>query len=524
MKKKIRQNIKAVITSSLFLVVLCPFTVFAQVAGEIQKQQSLSDSLKRFILTPPASETPRINGPKVFGVRPGSPFLYTIPATGRRPMTFSADQLPSGLKLDKKNGRITGVLNTKGEYQITLHAKNSLGKAERKFRIVVGDNIALTPPMGWNSWNAFGKTVDQKKVQAAADALVKTGLTEHGWSYVIIDGGWSVNRLATDPLQSGQPYDSLGRINPNRKFPDMKGLGKYIHSKGLKFGIHTSPGPETCASGWTACYGHERQNAERFADWGVDYIKYDWCSYTSIAKDNSMAELQKPFLLMRGILDGIHRDIVFSINPGPQGRKSDPWKWGKDVGANMWRTTGDINDKWSSVSRIGFSQHYSEYAGPGHWNDPDMLVIGTVGWDKGLRPTVLTPDEQYTHVSLWCLLSAPLMVGCDLTKLDDFTISLLTNDEVLDIDQDILGKQATLVSETGDLVVYSKPLEDGAVAVGLFNKGTANAVVTANWADLKISGKQTVRDLWRQKDLGVFDNKYVTEVAPHGVVLVKIKP
>jgi alpha-galactosidase len=501
MKKTIWQIFQFVVIKGLLLVHLCPFSVFAQEAasGEIQKQRTPGDSLSKFILTPSTPETPRINGPKVFGVRPGSPFLYSIPATGKRPMKYSADNLPSGLKLDKKSGRITGTVKKKGEFTVTLCAKNSLGKAERKFRIVAGDNISLTTPMGWNSWNAFGKTVDQEKVQAAADALVKTGLTEHGWSYVIIDGGWSVNRLATDPIQSGQPYDSLGRINANRKFPDMKGLGEYIHSKGLKFGIHTSPGPETCASGWTASYNHERPNAERFADWGVDYIKYDWCSYTSIARDNSMFELQKPFLLMRGILDGIRRDIVFSINPGPQGRKNDPWKWGKDVGANMWRTTGDINDKWLSVSRIGFSQHYADYAGPGHWNDPDMLVIGTVGWDLGLRPTKLTPDEQYTHVSLWCLLSAPLMIGCDLTKLDDFTISLLTNDEVLDIDQDSLGKQASLVSETGDLVVYSKPLEDGSVAVGLFNKGTEKAVVTANWADLKIKGKQTVRDLCVKK-------------------------
>lgn len=190
----------------------------------------------------------------------------------------------------------------------------------------------------------------------------------------------------------------------------------------------------------------------------------------------------------------------------------------------MWRTTGDINDKWQSVSRIGFSQQYAGYAGPGHWNDPDMLVLGTVGWDLGLRPTKLTPDEQYTHVSLWCLLAAPLMIGCDLTRIDPFTFSLLSNDEVLDIDQDPLGKPASVVREEGDRLIYSRPLEDGSIAVGLFNKGTEKAVVTARWTDLGLSGRQSVRDLWRQKDLGVFQNEFVAEVAPHGVILVKITP
>ncbi len=490
----------------------------------LRGQKNSGDSLSQFILTPPAAASPRINGPRVVGLRPGSPLLYTIPATGHRPMRFSVHNLPRGLRLDKKTGQISGTLHVRGKYTMTFRAANRSGKAERQFCLVVGDTIALTPPMGWNSWNAFGKTVDQQKVAAAAEALVNSGLSEHGWSYMIIDGGWSVNRLSDDPLLNGEPYDRDGKINPNGKFPDMKKLAADIHAKGLKFGIHTSPGPETCAVGWTACYGHERENLERFVDWGVDYIKYDWCSYTKIARDNSMEELQKPFLLMRGLLDESPRDIVFSINPGPQGRRSDPWKWGKDVGANMWRTTGDINDKWQSVSRIGFSQQYAGYAGPGHWNDPDMLVLGTVGWDLGLRPTKLTPDEQYTHVSLWCLLAAPLMIGCDLTRIDPFTFSLLSNDEVLDIDQDPLGKPASVVREEGDRLIYSRPLEDGSIAVGLFNKGTEKAVVTARWTDLGLSGRQSVRDLWRQKDLGVFQNEFVAEVAPHGVILVKITP
>lgn len=485
-----------------------------------------SDTLNKYILTPATPDTPQINGPKIFGVRPGSPFLYLIPATGRRPLTFSASHLPSGLKINKTTGQITGTLSKKGKYKVTLHAKNQLGKTRREFTIVVGETIALTPPMGWNSWNAFGINIDDDKIRSAAEALVETGLANYGWNYIIADGGWTVAPENPDTLLNGiAPYDSEGKINANRKFPDMKALSDFIHSKGLKFGLHTSPGPITCSPlGFTACYNHERECAKRFYEWDLDFIKYDWCSYTTIAKDNSMPELQKPFLLMRGILDPINRDIVFSINPGPAGRKSDPWKWGEEVGANMWRTTGDINDSWKSVSRISFSQRYGEYAQPGHWNDPDMLTVGYVGWNNGIHYTRLTPDEQYTHVSLWCLLSAPLFIGCDLGKMDAFTFSLLTNTEVLDVDQDPACHPVKVASEKDDRLVYSKLLEDGSLAVGLFNKGDEKATVSANWADLGLSGKQTVRDLWRQKDVGVFEGEFAKEVAPRGVVFVKIKP
>jgi len=507
----------------LAVVFLC-ITVFPNFL-HAQPRQTVADSLQKFILTPQAPKTPRINGPRVFGVRPGSPFLYTIPASGQRPMTFDVQNLPGGLVLDNKTGQITGVLHKKGDYTVTLYAKNALGKAGRKFKIIAGDLIALTPPMGWNSWNVWGISVDDKKTRAAADELVSSGLINYGWNYVVVDGGWTVVPGSNDPLLNGDAYDAQGKINANHKFPDMNRLTKYIHDKGLKFGLHTSPGPITCSPlGFTSLYGHEREGAQRFFDWGVDYIKYDWCSYTHIAKDNSLAELKKPFVLMRKILDSIKRDIVFSINPGLQGRKNQPWTWGKEVGANMWRTTGDITDTWVSMSRIGFSQQYANYAQPGHWNDPDMLLVGYLGWGPEVRYTRLTADEQYTHMSLWSLLSAPLFIGCDLNRLDAFTYSLITNTEVLDVDQDPLGKQASLVSTDGDLLVYSKPLEDGAIAVGLFNKGLKKAKVTARWSDLKISEKQVVHDLWRQKDLGSFADAFSADVAPHGVVLVKIKP
>ena len=235
-----------------------------------------------YILTPAAPATPRINGPGVFGVRPGSPFLYTIPATGDRPMTFSAKNLPRGLKLDAKTGRITGKLKKKGETVATLIAQNTLGTAEKKFRIEVGNQIALTPPMGWNSWNCFAGAVSEERVKSAADAMVKSGLINHGWTFINVDDYWQNHRDSKDPTLRGPFRDQHGNIVPNSRFPDMKGMADYIHGLGLKAGLYSSPGPWTCG-GCTGSWQHEQQDAQTYAKWGFDYLKYDWCSYGSIA-------------------------------------------------------------------------------------------------------------------------------------------------------------------------------------------------------------------------------------------------
>ncbi|MGB8369658.1 MAG: putative Ig domain-containing protein [Verrucomicrobiia bacterium] len=483
------------------------------------------------ILTPPAPATPRINGAKIFGVRPGSPFLFTIPATGDRPMKFSADHLPRGLTLDARTGRITGKLKKPGEFNVTLRAKNKLGVAEEKFRIVCGDTIALTPPMGWNSWNCFAGAVSADKVKRAAAALVKSGLAQHGWTYINIDDYWQNHRNSKDPTLRGPFRDARGNIVPNSRFPDMKGLAACIHGLGLKAGLYSSPGPWTCG-GCAGSWQHEEPDAKTYAAWGFDYLKYDWCSYrqpdtnrtwptAEQRKKYGTDALKQPYRVMHDALAKQPRDIVFSLCQYGMG---NVWEWGAEVGGNCWRTTGDITDTWKSMSGIGFKQDpTAPFAGPGHWNDPDMLVVGQVGWGR-LHPTRLTPDEQYTHISLWCLLSAPLLIGCDLEKLDDFTLGLLCNDEVLAVDQDSLGKQATCVSSNDTLRVFAKGLDDGAKAVGLFNLGDQPATVVASWDDLKLSGGQLVRDLWRQKDLGKFEREFSATVAPHGVVLVKIQP
>lgn len=461
-----------------------------------------------YILTPKTAKAPRINGAKIVGVRPGHPFLFRIPVTGIRPMRYSVENLPKGLSLDASKGIISGSLQTKGEYTVTLKAVNEKGEATKNLRIVVGDKIALTPQMGWNSWNCFATAINEENVKATADALVQSGLADHGWTYVNIDDGWEA------PTRNAN-----GQIQSNEKFCDMKALTDYIHNYGLKAGIYSSPGTITCGQ-YIGSYLYELSDAKTFADWGFDYLKYDWCSYGRIAKDHSVPELQKPFQVMRDALNQVNRDILYSLSPV---QISNSWEWGASVGADSWRTNVDINDTWRTVSRNGFNQEAAApYQKPGNWNDPDMLVVGWVGWSSNLRKTRLTPDEQYTHISLWSLLSAPLLIGCDLTRLDAFTLNLLTNDEVIAIDQDVLGKQALPVVNNESEVIMVKDLEDGSKAVGLFNLTENFKEITVTWDALKISGEQTVRDLWRQKDIGTFSNGFTKPVPPHGVMLVKI--
>jgi alpha-galactosidase len=495
------------------------------------------------ILTPPAPDTPHINGARVYGERPGRPFLYTIPATGVRPMTFSADGLPFGLVLDSQSGIISGSVDAAGEYDVTLTARNALGTNRRKLTIVVGDSIALTPPLGWNSWNSWAGSVDQDKVLQSARILVSSGLINHGWSYVNIDDTWQGQR-------DGFNY----ALQSNAKFPDMKALCDQIHAMGLKAGIYSTAWITSYASypggssddpqgGWTRALANDQNHhigpyhfadadAKQWGAWGFDYLKYDW----NPNDVDSTAEISQA-------LQNSGRDIVLSLsNSAPFEHAAD---WARL--ANAWRTTGDIGDSWGrprvrwqqGMGQIAFAQdRWAPFSGPGHWNDPDMLVVGTVSLSSRMHYTHLTADEQYTHISMWCLLSAPLLIGCDLTKLDAFTLSLLTNDEVLAVDQDSLGRGPFKVSGPtfavprygaapadnpgGNAIVYAKPLDDGTLAVGLFNVGPTDATVTVNFADLHLKGRRSVRDLWRQKDLGKFSDSFSATVPSHGVELVKI--
>jgi len=354
--------------------------------------------------------------------------------------------------------------------------------------------LVQTPPMGWNSWNHFGCKVTGAIIRAEADAMVASGMKAAGYEYVNIDDCWEGAR------------DSKGVIHPNAKFPDMKALADYVHAKGLKLGIYSSPGPKTCG-GYEGSYGHENQDAKTYAQWGIDYLKYDWCSARYMYQP---AQYPGAFEKMHQALLHTGRPIVYSIHG-----RGKVWTWAQSAGANLWRTAGDIKDNYNRMIAIGFGQSgLAKFAGPGHWNDPDMLEIGNGGMSAG---------EYRLHMSLWCLLAAPLITGNDLTHMTPETLAILTNPDVIAVDQDSLGAEGHRVWEEGPLEIWVKPLADGSKAVGLFNREQSTINITVEFSQIGIGNRATVRDLWARKDLGVFNGGYSAGVQQHGVVMVRVK-
>ncbi|HLZ50192.1 MAG TPA: glycoside hydrolase family 27 protein [Candidatus Acidoferrum sp.] len=362
----------------------------------------------------------------------------------------------------------------------------------------VPDNgLARTPPMGWNSWNKFAGRVDDAAVRGMADAMATNGMKEAGYQYINIDDTWEAGR------------DAQGNITTNKKFPDMKALADYVHSKDLKIGIYSSPGPNTCA-GYEGSYGHELQDARTYAAWGIDYLKYDWCGAGNLYTDE---EMRAVYQIMGDALLKAGHPIVYSLC---QYGRNEVWKWGADVGGNAWRTTGDISDKWESMTRIGFSQdELAQWAKPGHWNDPDMLEIGNGG---------MTDDEYRTHMSLWSILAAPLLAGNDLRNMTPSIAAILTNREVIGIDQDKEGKQGRRIAKNGDQEIWARELSNGAQAVGLFNRSGEPTKITVKWSDLGLmTAPKHMRDLWSHDDLKAHGTEYSTMVPAHGVVLLRVR-
>jgi alpha-galactosidase len=356
--------------------------------------------------------------------------------------------------------------------------------------------LARTPPMGWNSWYHFRAAIDDAAVRAIADAVVSSGMKDAGYTYINIDDTWEGSR------------DANGNLGSNSRFPDMKALADYIHSKGLLFGLYSSPGPRTCG-GYEGSYGHEAQDAKTWASWGVDFLKYDWCSASAMFKPE---EEHAVYQEMGDALRATGRPIAFSLC---QYGQVDVQTWGPKVGGNMWRTTGDNGDNWQVMSRAGFDEQVGleKFSGPGHWNDPDMLQVGNGG---------MTDVEYQTQMSLWSMLAAPLLAGNDPRDMTQASHDTLTNREVIAIDQDKAGRQGYRVAKNGDNEVWVRPLANGDLAVSLFNRGGSAATITAAWSDLKLSGEHKVRDLWQHKDLGPMKGSFSAEVPSHGVVLIRV--
>ena len=486
---------------------------------EVKGKDPVAVSKKRepeYILTPLASNAPKINAPYIYGARPGKPFLFTVPISGARPLNVEAGNLPDGLSIDAQTGIISGTAKEKGTYLVDVVAENSYGKDTQKLTLEIGDKLALTPPMGLSTWNVFGDDIDDAKIRRMADAMVETGLINYGYAYINIDDGWQGER--------GGKYHA---IMPNEKFPDMKGLVDYVHSKGLKIGIYSSPWVETFAgyigggadtrdgkvvnsSKRYGEYSFVKNDVQQWVEWGFDYLTYDWIT-------NDIAHTAE----MTYLLDKANRDIVFSISNAAPFALAEDWS----NLTNLWRTTGDIQDTWSSMTTIVFLQgKWKSYAKPGSWSDPDMLIVGKLGWGKELRNTRLTPNEQYLHISLWSILAAPLLVGCDISQLDDFTKNLLCNNEVIAVDQDMAGIPGSRIFMDKDeqIEIWSRPLSDGSQAVGLFNLSDETKKIAVNEEMLDIKGKFSVRNLWEQKEKGTFSGKYSSDVPSHGVVFIKV--
>lgn len=487
----------------------------------------------RYLLTPPAKQTPAIHSPKLFGATPGNPVFYTIAATGKRPMQFSALNLPKGLSLSAETGIITGQIQQKGSYFITLGAKNALGSAQQKIEIRIGDTIALTPPIGWNGWNSWEAKITREKVIASADAMVSKGLRNHGWSYINIDDSWQGIRTGPDTA-----------LQPNEKFPDMKGLVTYIHSLGLKAGIYSTPyissygmyvgGSSAFPAGGErresflknkptrmGTYFFEKNDAKQWADWGFDFLKYDW--RIDVTSTEKMAKALKTS----------GRDIVFSLSNNAPFEKVNDWA----RLSQMYRTGPDIKDSWTSLFTNVFSlDKWAPYSGHGHWADPDMMIVGDVSIGPVMHPTRLTPDEQYSHIAIYSLQAAPMLIGCPIESLDSFTLNLLTNDEVLEVNQDTLGRAGRLVLQEEGVQTWLRPLADGSYALGLFNIDGYGTTPDSyfRWGNEKaknyrlnlkkigIKGKWKIRDIWRQANKGVADGFIQASIRHHGVAFFRL--
>jgi alpha-galactosidase len=463
--------------------------------------------------------TPKFNGASIVGNYPNTPFLFPVPTAGQRPMIWSADKLPLGLVLDGSTGIISGNIKKAGTYTFTVKATNAKGKAQQKLTIVIGVKLALTPPMGWNSWNTFASGISEQLIKDMADKLVSSGMRDLGYQYVNLDDFWQMAERGQD-----------GRIQINKeKFPNgIKAVADYVHARGLKLGIYSDAADKTCG-GVAGSLGFEEQDATDFATWGVDLLKYDYCHAPNNA---DTAKLR--YTKMYNALRKTGRSIVFSIC---EWGVRKPWNWAAEAGGSSWRTTGDIYDIWDIKSTkdlrgviqiVDRNLTLAQYAGPGHWNDADMLIVGIYGKGKATsgKPEAkgCTDEEYRAHMSLWCLMASPLICGNDLRNMNDFTQSTLLNPEIIAINQDRLGEQATVLRTDKDVQIITKKLDGYTWAVGLFNRSNDSTQLTnLNFAELGLEAQVQVRDVWARQNIKTNGNALRQNVLPHQCKVFVIK-
>lgn len=449
---------------------------------------------------------PRINAPYVTGNYPHTEFVFAVPTSGERPMSWKAEHLPEGLFLDSETGIIRGVVKEAGDYKVKITAENAKGKKESELNIKIGNELALTPVMGWNSWNTFGPELTEALVIETAEAMIANGMRDLGYQYINIDDYWQLKDRGAD-----------GHIQINKeKFPrGIKYVADYLHERGFRLGIYSDASRYTCG-GVCGSYGYEDVDAQDFASWGVDLLKYDYCGAPE-ERDTAIVRYRK----MGEALRATDRSIVFSVCEWG-GR--EPWTWAKEVGGHYWRTTGDIRDKWSTdnknflgiVNIIDRNKDLADYAGPGAWNDPDMLTVGIFGKsysiNDGRKDFGCTLEEYRSHMSLWCMMAAPLLSGNDVRTMADSVKDILLNEEIIALNQDKLGKQAIVVKTVGNCEIWQKTLVDG-MAIAVLNRGEVPETVLLDFEEIGVKGKVRVRDVWKHENLGAIKT---LNVSPRG--------
>ncbi len=526
---------------------LCLFVLILTLSN-LQAQKVYDARIgEKEILTPLPNKKPKINGPKLYGVRPGKEFIYRIPCQGERPIKFEIKGLTHQLILDTEKGIITGIVpKEKGEYPMTIIASNKYGKVSRVFKLVIGEVIALTPPTGWNSWGGHMLLITDEIMRKTADVFVENGFADVGFQYISIDDCWmkiskenyEARTESKKKQHEGFNYDGLvgevrdtnGNVIPNQNFPDMKAMTDYIHSFGLKSGIYSSPGPFTCQN-FVGSMGFEKRDADQYANWGFDLLKYDLCSggkclnsLREISNSYPQSALWQPMTTYVSLQS---RDILFNLC---QYGNEKPWTWAPALGISTWRTGGDLNHHIENYfnNALRISTELRDYSKPGQWNDPDFMYIHKLrDFRKMVNPSQeisINTNQRYQYVTLWSVVCAPFFFSCDITEIDEFTIRLLTNADVMNINQDESGHVAETIKNENNEVIMLKKLANGSKVLAIFNTDAENEkIIMIDLETIGFKNLAEIYDVWRQENFDNLSGTLSVRLSANGVGLFILK-